>query len=83
MLHHFQVIIDKSDHAKCKRKEQNRPDPVVSGDEPHARQNDGDEDHDPAHGRRSGLFQVRFHAVGSLGLAHFEFAEFRYDHRSL
>ena len=72
----FAVIIHKTDDPITHQYRQNAPDVRVGGIGPQQHGNyDGGQDHDPAHGRRAALAEVRFRTVVTHNLAEREFLQ--------
>ena len=66
----FAVIIDETDDPVTHQYRQHTPDVRVGRVRPQQHGNDdGSQDHDPAHGRRTALAEVRFRAVVTHNLA--------------
>ena len=74
--HHFAIVIDKADDAVADENRQYAPDVGVGWVSPQQNgDNNGGQDHDPAHGWRTALTKVRFRAIVTYNLAKGEFLQ--------
>ncbi len=71
LLRHLQIVVVEADQAEAERHRQHDPDIRVARIGPEqGRDDDAEQDHQPAHGRRAGLGdEMRFRAVGADRLA--------------